>query len=295
MTTLAQPFSLLAPPPPIPLGPRQPGTVGPWRLQGVIGRGRRTTVYRAAPLELPLDREGDYAVKLANPNVGSPVRAMLETEAAVGSVISHPHVVPVLAWQTDGPTPYLVMPFLSGITLRRQLEASVTLPLRMAIWWMRQTAEALLALHDAGWIHGDVKPENVMLNQAGHATLIDLGFVRPIDAPTGTAALMGTPAYAAPERLQKAPLCLPASDVYSLGTMAYELLAGKRPELIGSSSRLGNISRKLLNHRTDCPLPIAELVAAMLRQQPDRRPSLPEIVDVLLGWELETLVRDLTD
>ncbi len=221
MTTLASVFEISSPPSPMPFAADEPRSVGHWQLQAVLWRGRWTTVYRATPGELDRDCPGDYAVKIARVSGDELASRILKTEATVGSSVFHPHLVPVLAWQTDLPRPYLVLPFLPGSSLRRQLESGCGLRPRLVIWWLRQTAEAVTALHEAGWLHGDIKPENVMVSPSGHATLIDLGFVRPFDSAEGRKELMGTPAYAAPERLSRQPRVLPQSDVYSLGVMAY--------------------------------------------------------------------------
>ncbi len=289
------PFSVVAPEPGTPVISSGSTTLGHWRLQEVLGRGRWTTVYRAAPVELPFDQPGDYAIKVASGQDDRRARWLLQVEAAAGSRVSHRHVVPVLAWQHEGARPYLVMPYLPGVTLRRQIDTGGPIPPRFVAWWIRQVAEGVAALHAAGWLHGDIKPENVMINAAGHATVIDLGFVQPIDVARGSGGLMGTPAYAAPERLGKHPTCSPASDVYSLGRMACEMLTGQPP---GASPRGVAHRRQLEQAGWSDPTVVnffGPLLDAMLAECPASRPSLTTVIDDLCGWELETLAREWND
>ena len=88
----------------------------------------------------------------------------------------HPHLIAVLSAQLETAPHYLVMPLLQGATLRTVLAACGPLPTPHALWIVRQIAESLAALHEAGWIHADVKPGNIHVSPSGHATLIDLGF-----------------------------------------------------------------------------------------------------------------------
>ena len=292
MSTIA--FSVVSPEPCNPVIATDSKILGHWRLQEALGRGRWTTVYRAAPVELPSDQPGDYAIKVASGRDDRRARWLLQAEAAAGSLVSHPHVVPVLAWQHEGPRPYLVMPYLPGVTLRRQLEAGGPIPARFTAWWVRQVAEGVAALHAAGWLHGDIKPDNVIINTAGHATVIDLGFVQPIDGASGAGGLMGTPAYAAPERLAKHPTCSPASDVYSLGCMAYEMLTGE--PLRAPHKRLDHrrqLKQAGWNDSTVTSF-FGPLLDAMLAEHPASRPSLATVIDDLCGWELEILARELS-
>ena len=283
-------------PPTVALTGSENSTIGPWKLESVLGQGRWTVVYRASPIEAPSAGQGDYALKIVRES-GGIGESLLRREAAAGSSVSHPHLVPVLASRTKQPPSYLVMPYLPGSTLRQLMQAAPRrLDLRFTIWSMRQVAEALRALHDAGWLHGDVKPENIMTGPSGHATLIDLGFVRGLDVTDEDArALLGSPAYAAPERMSCDPSYDEASDVFGLGVTCYELLTGELPwQTRGEvSTEPQDPAMSLREARSDCPTELARLIGAMMAETPGDRPSLEVCIDEWTGWELEWLTTEL--
>jgi len=165
-----------------------------------------------------------------------------------------------------------------------------------ALWMVRQMAEALDALHQAGWIHGDVKPENIMLAPNGHVTLFDLNFARRGDE-SGSAAnrcVMGTFEYLAPEWLTSALRADIRSDLYSLGAVLYRLLTGRQPftaespaELV--TQHLQGIPPDLRTLAPHVPEKVARLVHQMLAKDPLRRPQTPEeLVEKLMRWEILT-------
>jgi serine/threonine-protein kinase len=144
-------------------------------------------------------------------------------------------------------------------------------------------------------IHGDVKPSNVMVSPNGHATLIDLGFARSGDEFRAAAdrPLLGTLAYAAPETMTSAMAADTRSDLYSLGAMLYEMLAGRPPFVAESASELVGLHRDarpacLREQSPELPRPVASLVHQMLLKDPDRRPQgLFETIDRLARLEIE--------
>jgi serine/threonine-protein kinase len=166
-----------------------------------------------------------------------------------------------------------------------------------ALWITRQVADALLALHEAGWMHGDVKPGNIFLSPEGHATLLDLGFARRTDGsdPAVEQCLSGTWHYMAPETFSRTLGVDIRSDLYSLGAVWFQMLAG-RPPFQGSSA--AELSRR---HREDRPEGLAEVVKQlpadagrllreMLSKQPVRRPQTPqEVIERLVAAEIATL------
>ena len=144
---------------------------------------------------------------------------LLQREAMVGQSVSHPHLVPVLTASVSEPPRLLVMPWLEGASLQARLAAGEQFDVPKALWIARQTAEALDALHAAGWMHGDVTPGNIHVSPTGHVTLIDLSFARRRDE-IGSAAdrpIMGTCSYIAPEYFTSALRADIRSDIYSLG------------------------------------------------------------------------------
>jgi serine/threonine-protein kinase len=275
-----------------------PLTVGPWHLVRQVGEGLLTRVYLARPANLPDGAPCHYAVKLLRPQWEEEPSAVaaLRREALLGLQVSHPRLVSVLSSRVERAPYYLVMPYLEGSCLAQQLCGRAAFSLAGALWVARQVAQALAALHRAGWLHLDVKPENVMISPAGHATLLDMGFARRFDE-VRTAVdrpVMGTLNYMPPEMLSSRVACDVRSDLYSLGAMLFELLAGRPPILARDAEHLVTM------HRTgvaldidvlaaDLPLGVRRLVRSLVSKQPDRRPaSADEVVRQLARLEVAT-------
>lgn len=296
-----------------------PRQIGPWRIVGLAGEGAWTRVYRAAPLVAPLGSPADYALKVIRPDRATdPIASrLLQREEYVGRQVSHPHLSPVLSSRVDRPPFYLATPFLTGSTLAEVLASravglstvgSSTVGLRTvglsvldALWYVRQTAEALLALHAAGWIHGDIKPTNIFVGTSGHVTLIDLGFARRVDGPVDAHAvpwqalpLAGTPAYAAPEvHLAREEIGRPA-DIYSLGVTLFEALTGRRPfderdPAALATAHCQSAPPALRDARFDLPDEAERLVTSMLAKDPSERPGTPDVIDALVELEIAAL------
>jgi serine/threonine-protein kinase len=219
----------------------------------------------------------------------------MEREAEAGREISHPHLAPVLAAKVDRPPLYVVMPWLEGATLAQHLAAGRSFDLPQALWIVRQTAEALDAMYRAGWLHGDVKPENIMLAPNGHATLFDLNFARRADE-SGSAAdrcVMGTFDYLAPEWLTSTLRADIRSDLYSLGAVLYRILTGRLPfsaesleELAGRHLR--DVPPDVRSLAPQVPPDLARLVHRLLAKDPLRRPeSAGQVAEELVRLEIE--------
>src|SRR5207248_1987924 len=153
-----------------------------YQLLDRLGGGPLTQVFSARDYAT----DTPCAVKLLRPEWQAQPTAikLLQREARAGLVVRHPHLVRLLDTHVTRPPYFLVMEFLPGESLRRRLRRDYRLDVPTALWIVRQTAEALAALHRAGFLHGDVKPENVRLIDDGTAVLIDLGFAhRPGENP----------------------------------------------------------------------------------------------------------------
>jgi serine/threonine-protein kinase len=222
--------------------------------------------------------------------------ACLQREAVVAREVDNAHLVSVLAAHTGAAPYYVVMPWLEGATLAANLASVGRLPPATALWIARQVAEALEALHQAGWTHGDVKPENIFLSAQRHATLLDLSFAqRRNEQSVGDCRLLGTIAYMAPEKFDGYCVADIRSDLYSLGVTVFEMLAGRVPfpghnaaEVIRQhrGTRADNIRRRL----PSLPREAGALVAQMLAKEPLRRPQTPrELIDQLVRLEISLL------
>jgi eukaryotic-like serine/threonine-protein kinase len=200
-------------------------------LRGVIGAGGMAEVWRAD--DVVLGRP--VAVKVLTAALaGDPAfRSATFTEARAAARLAHPHVTQIYDYGEttlpDGTViPYLVMELVEGPSLADRL-LSGPLPWRQAVAITAQVASALAAAHRLGIVHRDIKPGNVMLTSAG-AKVLDFGIAAWAGAKGNAdgGRLVGTPAYAAPERLRPDPPT-PASDVYALGALLYEALTGRQP------------------------------------------------------------------
>jgi eukaryotic-like serine/threonine-protein kinase len=268
-----------------------------WQLGQLIAEGGLARVYRARPADSSPDVPPAYALKMLRPRWHDDPRAvhLLRREALVGRTVSNPHVVSVLAASVAQPPYYVVMPWLSGTTLQSRLAGSQGIALHEALWIARQVATGLEALARAGWMHGDVKPENVFLSLEGHATLLDLGFARRADETCHLfdRCVMGTWSYLAPERITSAAGGDIRSDLYSLGAMLYEMLSGRLPFLATDLGELAQQHKRQppppLDRLMPClPMDVVQLVRRLLAKDPLRRPQTPaELIELLVPLEVE--------
>ena len=255
-------------------------------------------VYRARPSDAPAELEASYAVKLLRePWLDHPqALEMLRREAWVGSKLSHPHLVPVLAANLNEPPYYVVMPCLVGQTVEQHLQAGEQFALPVVMWIARQVAEALEALHAIGWMHADIKPGNIFISPEGHVTLIDLGFAQAVCNMPSLAErpVLGTMSYIAPEMLGSTLAADIRSDIYSLGVTLFEMLAGRLPFQSDDASELAadhqqGVPTELRTLVPHLPTRAARLVRQMLAKEPLRRPQTPrELVNRLASLEIET-------
>ena len=281
-----------------PRGCDLPLDLGDWTLVELAAQGSLARIYRARPAECPPERPAAYAVKTLQPQWKDDARVvrMLAREVMVGRTVSHAHLVPILQAYLGRPPRFVVMPWLEGSTLQDRLAAGWQAELPEALWMARQAAEALQALHAAGWMHGDVKPANLFVSPENHVTLLDLGFARRRDE-TGSAVdrcVTGTCNYMAPELITSTLAADIRSDIYSLGGILFELLSGRVPfagkdlaDLAGQhrQARLPDL-RRLAPH---LPADVVRLVHAMLAKEPLRRPQTPdELIDRLAVLEIAT-------
>jgi eukaryotic-like serine/threonine-protein kinase len=283
-------------------------------LASFVACGSLANVFRARRADVAAETTASYTLKILRPECAPNPRAiqLLAREAEVGSSVAHPHLIPIFSAALRRPPYYVVMPWLEGATLERRLRidaetnvafrgAKAGIPRRIldlprALWIVRQTAEALAALHRAGWMHGDVKPGNLMVSPAGHVTLFDLNFARRGEE-SGAAVdrcVLGTFYYIAPELLTSAMRADIRSDIYSLGVVFYEMLGGRRPfeaedmaDL--ASQHLQAAPPDLKELAPHVPEKVVHLVRRMIAKDPSRRPQSPEeLIAELMRLEIET-------
>jgi serine/threonine protein kinase len=273
-----------------------PAQAGSWRLEGLLGEGTLARVFAARPVGSPTDRAAPYALKMLRPrwNDRPEALSLLRREASIGRSVAHPHLVAILAAHVHEPPYFVVMPRLAGQTLSTLLRRTPILSVSRALWIARQTAEALDALHRHGLLHGDVKPANLQLAPTGHATLLDLSFARPMNDGSSLVdlPLLGTLNYLPPEQIASTLRCDHRSDIYSLGIVLYEMLAGRPPFEAADLAELLHIHRQqrpkhLRTLRPDVPSPLANLVRQMVSKEPLRRPqTMDEVIRTLVRLEI---------
>lgn len=248
-------------------------TIGGYRLQAILGKGGMSIVFLAQHLDNPQDQ---VAMKVLLPPEFATApeltrfQARFLREAQAVYQIHHQHILPVLGYGEEDDLFYMVMPSLSGGTLAQLLAtASEPVPLGTIASYLEQLASAIDYSHQQGMVHRDIKPSNVLIDQRGMLYLADFGIVRlfdstnlaPGEAPktlTTTGKIFGTPAYMAPERFKGEP-AEPATDLYSLGILLYQLVTHQVPFEAHNALALG------LKHLNEAPLPPRAL-----------RPELPE-------------------
>jgi eukaryotic-like serine/threonine-protein kinase len=273
------------------LRPLQPMTVlggGRYRLEREIGRGGMATVWLATDTKL----NRDVAIKVL---LGDLAFAMgperFKREIEVVSRLSHPYILPIDDYGEYEGQLYYVMPYIAGETIHKRLEREKQLPVQDAIRIAHQVAMALDFAHQQGIVHRDIKPENILL-QNGEALVADFGIARAITDGggaklTSTGVTLGTPTYMSPEQAMADPSLDGRSDIYSLGCVLYEMLAGQ-PPFTGPTAQ-AIIARHQLDEapslgivRGTIPEEVEDIVAqAMAKLPADRYATAGQMADDL--------------
>ena len=215
----------------------QSGLADRYRLERELGRGGMATVYLARDIR----HRRPVALKVLHPELGAVLgteRFLREVETAAG--LQHPHILPVFDSGEAAGRLWYTMPYVEGESLRDRLVREVQLPVEDAVRLTREVAEALDYAHRHGVVHRDIKPDNILLTE-GHASVADFGIAKAVstaggEALTQTGTAVGTPAYMSPEQASPGAPLDGRSDVYSLGCVLYEMLAGE-PPFTGPSSQ----------------------------------------------------------
>src|SRR5688500_8042842 len=240
-------------------------------------------------------------VKVLAPALAAGLSAQrFEREIRLAARLQHPHVVPLFsAGEVDG-LPYYTMPFVEGDSLRERLRREGFLTVADAVRLLHALADALAYAHAHGVVHRDLKPENVLLS-GSHAMVTDFGVAKAVvaathgetpsepmsGATTGLGFVVGTPAYMAPEQAACDPATDHRADLYALGLVAYDMLAGAHP--FGErapqamlAAHLTELPAPVAARRPDVPPAVAALVMRLLAKRPEDRPqSAEEVVRAL--------------
>jgi tetratricopeptide (TPR) repeat protein/TolB-like protein len=261
-----------------------------YRIERELGGGGMSHVFLAE--ETALGRK--VVIKLLPPEAASGVsEERFRREVQLAAQLQHPNVVPLLAAGAAGGLLYFVMPFIEGESLRARLARETELPLGEAVQLLREICDALAFAHERGIVHRDIKPDNVMLSH-GHAVVTDFGVAKALDRARGGASAtgdgtggastpapsaealtpygiaLGTPAYMAPEQAAGDANVDHRADIYALGILAYEMIAGATPFQ-------GKTAQALISaHFVDIPVPLAT-----------ERPTVPPALEALVMRCLE--------
>jgi len=265
----------------------RPALADRYSIERELGSGAMALVFLAH--DLKHDRR--VAIKVLKPDVASAIggeRFHREIEVVAG--LTHPHILPLYDSGEAAGLLYFVMPHIEGESLRSRLDRDQTVPVGEATRIAREMADALEFAHQHGVVHRDVKPGNVMLS-AGHAQLADFGIAHLLEGAdatlTGTGITVGTPAYMSPEQVSGDGSLDGRSDIYSLGCVLFEMLAGHPP--FEDASRRAVLMHQLVDSapdiRVDCseaPPELAGIVRTALQKEPsDRFESAREMSEAL--------------
>ena len=251
-----------------------------YELEELVGTGGMSSVYRAHDVML----ERKVALKVLHPHFGDDPEYVerFSREARAVAQLSHPHIVTVIdRGESDGRR-YIVFEYVDGDNLKQTLERTGPLPIPRALRIAAEIADGLEFAHEQGLVHRDVKPQNILLTPEGDAKVTDFGIARSLDVEHGvtqTGTVLGTGSYLSPEQASGGPVT-PATDVYSLGVVLYELLTGEVPFTGGSVVEVAmrHVHQRppdLLRKRPDASLRLAAAVDRALAKDPeDRFPSM---------------------
>ena len=258
-----------------------------YRLERELGQGGMATVYLAHDLK----HDRNVAIKVLRPELAAALgHERFLREITTTANLRHPHILPLFDSGEAGGFLFYAMPFVEGETLRDRLGREKQLPLEDALRIAREVADALAYAHGRGVVHRDIKPENILL-ESGHAVVADFGIARAVSAAgasslTQAGTAIGTPAYMSPEQASGDDLD-GRSDLYALGCVTYEMLAGQPPFMGPTVESL--IHQHLVAPpplvtlmRSAVPVAVAEAVQRALAKNPaDRFASLGEFAVAL--------------
>jgi eukaryotic-like serine/threonine-protein kinase len=272
---------------------RQQTIADRYELKYVLGTGGMSSVYCAFDTLL----ERNVALKVLHDQYGDDEEYVerFRREARSVAQLSHPNIVTVIDRGEEDGKQFIVFEVIEGDNLKELVERGGPLPVRRALELGLEVGRALAFAHGQGLIHRDVKPQNVLLNDEGHAKVTDFGIARSLDGVghTETGTVLGTSHYIAPEQARGEQIDA-QTDIYSFGVVLYELLTGELPYpgdnfLTVAMKHVNDPSPNVLDRRPDTPLRLASLIERCMAKAPADRPA--SMADVVA--ELEACVAEL--
>lgn len=257
----------------------QPDMVGRYRLLNLLMTGQTSQVWEATDPSSGLH----FAIKILLPEFAGDKehREFLFHEAEVGMELTHPNVIKIVSVSKDQKHPHFVMDFFPGGSLKmRIMHKQQDFIKEKAQEILKQTATALAFMNAKGWVHRDIKPDNVLVNSAGEVRLIDFAITQKVSAGKmlrSKGPIQGTRSYMSPEQIRNEGLDGRA-DIYSFGAMCYELVTGRPPFRAANPQELLNkqlyekpVSPR--NHNPEVSEEFGELVLKMLEKKKEDRPN----------------------
>ncbi len=276
-----------------PQGSGEIGRLGPFRLVKLLGEGGMGAVYQAVDSQL-----GRFvALKVMRPRLADfeEARGRFLREARAAAALEHDHVVPIYQVGEDNGVPYLAMPLLHGQSLSERLRRDSRLPVAEVLRIGREIAEGLAAAHEHGLVHRDIKPANIWIEEgSGRVKILDFGLARVANEAaclTQDGTILGTPAYMAPEQVGGGKGVDQRSDLFSLGSVLYRMVTGRRafPAENTAALLLALVHEEPVPPRRlnpDVPPALDRLILQLLAKDPDERPqSAGAVVEALRGLE----------
>ncbi|GCE10765.1 serine/threonine protein kinase [Tengunoibacter tsumagoiensis] len=246
--------------------------MGNYRLLRLLGQGGYAEVYLGEHLYLPMQA----AIKIVHGQIEAGELESFKREAKTIAILKHPHILRIFDFDFAGLTPFIVMDYIPHGTLRDRYPLGSIMPLPLLVKYVKQIGSALHYAHQQRFIHQDVKPENILLENEQNVILSDFGFATLVH---NTASLpiqnaLGTVQYMAPEQIQGKPR--PASDQYALSLMVYEWLCGTRPFKSRSFndlmlSQLKQVPPTLRSQGARIPQAVEQVVLTALSKEPHQR------------------------
>lgn len=247
-----------------------------YQLLQTLGSGGMAVVYRAKDLNL----ERYVAVKILRPDFSKDegFRKRFHQEAKAAANLSHPNIVTVHDFGLDGERLFIIMEYIPGTNLKSMIREQQVIPTDKALDLMIQAAQGIGYAHRAGLIHCDIKPHNMLVAPDGRLKVTDFGIARAlttIQPDEKNAYVWGSPQYLSPEQAEGLPPS-PASDVYSLGIVLYEMVTGKLPFFSKDATELTRMHKEVLplstrNFNPEIPLTLDQIILKVLSKEQTSR------------------------